>query len=116
MAIRTRRSTSGRCESASSSVTPIRGLSGVRVREGLAFPVTPCDRGGIVRGVIMLRTVGAALVALLAVGVAQATSGVPSPFVRQPAPRAALTQLVQAVGGASAGVDAARFHYLRKLD
>jgi hypothetical protein len=64
----------------------------------------------------MLRAGTIAIVALLAIGVSQATSEAPSPFVRVPAPRAALAQLVETAGGSAADVDAARFRYLGKLD
>jgi hypothetical protein len=63
-----------------------------------------------------LRSGGVALVALLALGAVPATSGVPSPLVREPAPRAVLSKLVQASGGSPAGIDAPRFRYLGKLD
>jgi hypothetical protein len=64
----------------------------------------------------MLRAGAIAIFALLAGGASQATSEAPSPFVRVPAPRAALTQLVQTAGGSAADVNAARFAYLGKLD
>ena len=84
----------------------------------LADPARPRDRTKhrTTRVAHVLRAGVASLALLLTVGVAQATSRPPSPFVPTPTPRAALTQLVDDVGGGSGDVDAARFHYLRKLD
>ena len=57
----------------------------------------------------MLKAGTIAAVVLLAIGASPATSGPPSPFLRVPAPRATLVQLVETMGGSAAAVDAARF-------
>ena len=50
----------------------------------------------------LLSVLTAATVALLVVGVAQATSDTPPSIVQLPSPQSTLTQLAQDIGGSSA--------------
>jgi hypothetical protein len=64
----------------------------------------------------MLRVALASVVALLAVGSAQATSDTPAAVAPVPSPSAALSQLVRDVAGPGAPTGSPRYRYLQKLD